>query len=353
MSIRYFADTDRFPPIAKAAVTRLLIYISQTLYPAEYEKDPDIAFKRIILSDRTSGSSEFDISQAIQSFQQFSDNMPFTAYGIDENPVGDLKNWTSHSGLSYFDDIGRQAGAIHSIISLPCTTFFNKADDYWEALSRLRHATSTLVRLDTPISINKVAQELHPADDYQVDITFPIEITAEISKGEYAFAFKKYLTTNKIWDLVINFKISYFDFAFGKYIKDTTVTEMVLTLWQQKGDNTPVNPYIILAPDPLEIISTVPVNESINIPVDVSPIQIIFNNGMKEDFTSNMITFFPHIEYDSIWSSDSKTISFILRSNLEYDTVYTISIPLEIQDRFTHNMESDINITFTTESSIY
>lgn len=354
MSKTFYNKSDRFPTVVRAGVTRILLYIAETLYPEEFQKDPNLAAKRILISDIQAGP-EFQIRDAIKTFQTFSANFPFTAYSINDFDEGDIKNFTAHSGKVFSEDIGRKIALYQRVYTIPMISFFAKASDFQRAMTALRFANATLTRLDVPITINKIAQDLHPyPGNLSYDTTFPVDINIEISKGSFAYEFQKYLTDNKIWDIQHNIKVKYYDFALSEYLGNMTIEQMILKLSELRDDrtkdlnaqvtiNTPTLPYVI---------STTPANLSTSVPITTSSIQIVFNNSMKENDTEFKIEIDPIAPYgvsDIEWSLDSKTLTYNLYGDLTSATEYTVYVPRDkVVDMFGNHPENDYITTFTT-----
>lgn len=353
---RFYQNLDNYPPVVRSAVKRCLIFVAQILYKEEFEIDPNLAQRRVVISDKV--GPEFDISLAIEAFQQFSANMPFTAYNIEAIEDGEIKNWSALSANNYFADVGRYGGAIQQTLTLNFTSFFNRADDYWQAISRLKHGTSVLTRLYVPITLNDVAQSTRPGTTYAVDSQYPLDLIPEISQGEYAFKFKTYLQENKIYDISHKFKLSFYDFGFSDYMADLSVTDMVFRLFQQHQNGSSTLLETLGFHDAPIVTSTTPADGALGVNFDIPQIVINFNNPMMELDTQDKIMFTPPIfDYDAIWSSDSKTLTYYIYDSpyttLQPNTDYTIDIPNTIVDVYGHNPEFDKFVKFTTLTDPY
>ncbi|MDR2065761.1 MAG: Ig-like domain-containing protein [Prevotellaceae bacterium] len=99
------------------------------------------------------------------------------------------------------------------------------------------------------------------------------------------------------------------------------------------------------------IISTVPANGAINVPVNLNSVSITFNKAMNSavaGLTEIKLGATPVGTFVSpFWSSDDKTIMFTFTGTLDYSTDYTLNI-----GGFADNSGSVINdtvLTFTTE----
>lgn len=352
---RYYQNLDQWPPIVKLTVIRCLIFVSQILYPDEYAQDPKLAQRRVVISDKV--GPEFDISLAIEAFKQFSNNMPFTAYNIESIEDGDIKNWSALSGINYFSDMGRKGGAIQQLLTLNFTSFFNKPDDYWQAMSRLKHATATLTRLYVPFTINEVSQSTRPNLNIAIGSQFPIDIVPEISQGEYAFKFKTYLQENQIWDISHTFKIKLYDFGFSDYLGDLSVEEMIFRLNEKLANGSSRIIETLGLIEPPKVVSISPYDKQTGVSFDLSSIIINFNNPMKENDTEFLIAFDPPIyDYEIVWSDDSRSLMFLLYSpytTLQPGVTYTVDIPDTVTDMYGHHPEADFISTFTVLTDPY
>lgn len=356
MSELYYEHLDQYPRIVRMAIRAVKVFVSRVLYPFEYAKNPKSAYNRIIISDHV--GPEFDISLAIESFKQFSANLPFTSYAIEAIEDGEIKNWPALAGQYYFSDAGRKGGAIQQNFTMNFTSFFSRADDYWQAMSRLKHATSTLTRLYVPIKINENIQNNRPGSSYIVDSKFTVDIHPEISQGELAFKFKSYLQENTIYDLSHTFKLSFYDFGFSDYMADMEVLDMIFRLDQLHADKSSnIVDTLTIKDDPI-VLNISPYDKQPGVSDNLSAIVINFNNPMLENDTEFLIKITPPIfDYDIVWSQDSRTLTFDLHASpyttLQPNTQYEIEIPNSVQDIYGHNPELDHFSNFTTLSDPY
>jgi hypothetical protein len=127
-----------------------------------------------------------------------------------------------------------------------------------------------------------------------------------------------------------------------------TVEEMYVRIYQSLADGSSRLDEVILLPDPPKVISTLPADTSTDVPSTSPFIQIVFNNGVKEDNTEFLIQFSPSINADVVWSADSKTLSYYMFEALIPNTTYTVFVPNTIKDTYGNSPEDDYTFTFTT-----
>jgi hypothetical protein len=367
-STRYYRDNDRYPKIVKALLKRVLIYVAEEIYTEEYAENPINALERIILSDIQAGdevalrdsikvnSRDGNEPPRIQTvneiapsiFEKFTKNIPFTGYNIDDFKLGDIKNYHAYSGDYYGSEIGRKGSAWQEELDIQFVSFFNKADDYQRALSRMHLDATNFNRLRVPITLNQIQQTFHEDLVLKYDTSFPIDVLFEVNKGSLSNQFEQYLTKNKIWNFVFNAKIKFYNYEFSEYLGNTTVEEMVVRLSEEFENGTSNLLNTSYVPDPPILVSSIPENNAINIPTSTTSLMLTFNNSMNEDEVVSKIYFTPNIIAETIWSMDSKILYYTLNDPLTANTAYSMYIPYNIKDMFGNNMEEDITITFTT-----
>lgn len=347
MSQKYFVDSDKHPKIVKLLSTRVLLHFAEIIYEEEFKKDPQLALRRFMISDM--GSGTFQVRESIDQFKTFSAQFPFSVYGFTEPEFGDVKNYPAHAGEFYAEEIGRKVSTWQMKLTMPMISFFNRADDAQRAVSKIYERHSILARLDVPIIFNNIQQSLHPElPNLSYATSFPVNVTTTVTKANFANEFQQYLTENRIWDIRHDVEITYNDFSLSDYLGDMTVEEMYVRIYQSLADGSSRLDEVILLPDPPKVISTLPADTSTDVPSTSPFIQIVFNNGVKEDNTEFLIQFSPSINADVVWSADSKTLSYYMFEALIPNTTYTVFVPNTIKDTYGNSPEDDYTFTFTT-----
>ena len=323
MPKNYYPDSNRFPKIELALVERVLIYVAHLLYEDEYNSDPQLALKRLVLSDVESGQDVM-IGDSIEEFKNTQGQFPFTAYALSESiERTDLLNHTAKGGFIFCKEAHNYVRSFPMELEIPMFTFFNTGEDYFQARSLLHRENVGLTRLRVPIQINGV------------DTDFPIDIEQAIGKGAYAASFEEYLRVNRIWDIRHDITVLFHDFMIDDQVI-SLVDNMVMTLAGK----------ISTLPDLPRILEVVPADKSIDVPVDVS-VQIRFSKPINE--SSVDISLKPEALFYRSWSSDSTMLTLTNLSNFKPNTVYEVVIAEGAFDAFGLHLSENFHFTFTTE----
>lgn len=337
MSLSYYQESENFPKILKAASERVLIYTVRTLYPNEANSSLINTLKnRIVLANIEAGN-DVVIGDAIDNFKKTNLDYPWTAYNVKDSDYNEEEfNHAAKAGFTYCSDVGKYVSTWPKFGQMSLITFFSKADDHQRARTILDNQSVSLTRLTFPILINGV--------EYFV----PIDIGFEISNGSYATQFEEYLRVNRIWDLVHNIEIKYYDF----YLEDVTVglvDNMVLRIGDtdDKGNALP-NTDVITADSAPEVISTSPEDESINVSIDAT-IKVTFINKMDEDSVLDAFSTIPVISGEMLWNDEGTEFNFIPNEQLDPETLYTITISTTAVNAIQHKpLPQDYVFDFTT-----
>ena len=81
-----------------------------------------------------------------------------------------------------------------------------------------------------------------------------------------------------------------------------------------------------------------------------SRITIKFSESMDTDSVESAISVDPYTEYTCTWEDDNKTMILEIQTQLEYETLYTVSIGPGASDMSGHGLESTYEMEFTTEA---
>lgn len=373
MSTKYFQPSINNPKIVKSVVQRLLIYFTNVYYQqdliAEQGDYNRVMKKRILLSDIGAGEGVV-LKDAAKSFQTVNPDFPFTAYNTADSVEGDLRAYGSYSGQHYSPVFNKFIKSWQMKLEMPMISFFARADDYWRMKTVVHDDNINLSRMWVPMKWG------------DIDVAFPMDFGFQVSKGEYAAEFQRYLEVNRIWDLVHTATIAYYDFILedvlsgdakkdadstGKKYKELsgnpnntlevlTVTEMVIRLNEMAQDsNLVTNSTKIQIPGALigildapTVIATTPADKSTNVLTSIPAVTMKFNKYMMEQMVIDRMQIWPYIDQYPTWNDDSTELTLNLKSALTPKTVYTITFPQSVEDGDGITLEKDFKFTFTT-----
>ena len=262
---------------------------------------------------------------------------PFTCFNIGEpEPREEVQNYKAHIQRTFSQDYGCYVSCRPVIITMPMISFFATGHDYEIALKSLREESMTLSKLFVPVLINGNLE------------TFPIEITMEISKGQYAFEFEQWLTSNRFFDIVHDLRIKYWDYSIDAEFNPVDSMTMGMEAYKDVIYSG-VSVGSSSAPDIFEVTTTDPVDESTGVPV-TQDITINFSNPILEDNQDykDYIELLPWFDADYSISEDGKTITIAPWVDLDAATVYNITVRKELRDGFHQTLEEDFVLDFTT-----
>lgn len=375
MSTKYFQPSINNPKIVKSVVQRLLIYLVNVYYQQELideQGDYDrVMRKRILLADIGAGEG-IVLKDAAKSFQTVNPDFPFTAYNTADSVEGEVRSFGSYSGQHFSPVFNKFIKSWPMKLEMPMISFFARADDYWRMKTVVHDDNINLSRMWIPMKWG------------EIDVAFPIDIGFQVSKGEYAAEFQRYLEINRIWDLVHIANIAYYDFLLedqltssaksdadstGKKYKELsgnpnntlevlTVTEMVIRLNQMaqdsnlvtKSTNIQIPGVEISTLDAPTVVATTPANKSVGVLTSIPTITLKFNKYMMEQIVLNRISIWPYIDQYPTWNDDSTELTLNLKGPLSPKTVFTITIPRSVEDGDGITLENDFIFTFTTGS---
>jgi parallel beta-helix repeat protein len=113
-----------------------------------------------------------------------------------------------------------------------------------------------------------------------------------------------------------------------------------------KSDSTSFTLTVKLPP---KIKSTSIPNNAINIPVNISEIEVNFLKAMNISSIDGAIGITPGVNYTLQWENDGQDLKIIFNETLLYDTVYTITISNVITDTEGKPLKSSYVLMFSTE----
>lgn len=348
MAERYYAPSAYSPLFIKAITDRFLIYFCQLLYADDYAADPQLALKRMIISDIGAGNTVI-VGDSVEKYQDSFAELPFTGYNPDTmDEIAERVNTKAAVGTFFAEDLGFFVAAWPMKFQIQTVSFFGTAADYWRAYSIATLDKVTLTRWKAPLIVN--------GNTYEMTVT----INMEISKGSYAGAFEEFLRQQDIWDLVINFT---FDFVEFKVFDDAVanagtefavypIDELIAYLAKenQEGEEMSRGQLTVNDSTEPEVVSTTPVADATAIAV-TDPVVIVFNVPMFIHSVRDSLSIIPAKAVDLVWSNGDKTLTIVPRgAGWNPATLYTIDLVAESSfgGPLEHPLDKDLVLKFTT-----
>lgn len=322
---RYFPNSNLYPPVISAIIERLLLYICETLYPAEYKANiSDTIFRRTFIADIQSGNDVL-IGENVEYFKETNGVFPFTAYNIGDKELQTSMNTLLAAGYKVPVEGLGYASFVPCTLTVPMITFFNTAYDWNLAYSRLISDNASLTQLDVPIKINGE------------DNFFKIRVSYEtLGKGSYAWAFEEYMRAGEIWDLQHDVKVEYYEMNFSGYPFDDQsglvrsggviptiglVDDIVVSLSNLSLNREEQH---ILLNRPITVTCSVE-NNAINVPVNTSFV-FTFSQSMRESSVLSQLSILPYFDYNYSWNATGTQLTITPQSNLKNNFNYIITI---------------------------
>lgn len=326
----FYPDSIQFPKTVKAILESLIIYTAQILYPDIYVKDPIMAMKRIVISDLDAGN-EFLLRTQTNYFESLNFEFPITFYQIDSREFKTNYNQVASRGEIYSFDLKRKISAFPNGITIKMITVYNHPDDYMRANTILQSTNAKLTRLysatkfiDYEHNINKI-------------LPLPFDLVWEISKGSYTFKFQEYLKINKLYDIVHDAKILFFDFMLSDYLELLETKKLMITV-NSITDNTIEDSEVInFAKDiankyeyTIDNVQSSLSPDSV-VPTSLEYIEFYFKTSIKNQVQfENEFNLFPYANKDFIWNDDGDMVKINFLDPLSANTKYEVSFNYEI-----------------------
>jgi len=332
MPQKYYSTSTTYPDQQLALLEAIRYYICTTLYPDETYTQSKLRF---LLTDITPTMA---LRESVKKFNLTNAKFPFTAYTIGELTENDNTFNMYAVSKKYFSSVFNTKFYTRPLTQeIPMISFFSNSFDYDRARKILHEQNSAKTQIDVPIEING---EL---------TSFPILISFEISKGNYAHEFEEQLRVGNISDVVHNLSINFHDIIIDSSdvhaIDDIEVALKVLETYKTDSIITINN---VLVPDSPEISSTNPVDGATDIDVDFSII-INFSTPMNEQSVEENLDITPGITTELLWSSDSTQLVINPWNDLQNDTEYTVEIDKYAKSGIDIYLEDVYSFSFTTE----
>lgn len=356
MSENYYIEPNRnLPNVFESHVGTIIDHVAATLFTNEFIKDKQKAYNRILISDVNSGNA-VNIGDAYQFFQNMNNHYPFVAYNIGSPSIpSDYGISQSHTiGNQYIEELNAYVRAYPMDFEIQFIAFYNDSLDNRKAMSLIQSQAFGLTRLFSKVMF----------DDIEVNL--PLTLKIQIDKGELQYEIEQYLIQNRIWNFNFTYTGRYYEYLFDEIIvpnsSEKTVydvtdiygeikyTQQVDTIEVNtfgENENTPLDTKNV--PDQLKVLSTNPINNSINVSVG-STISITFNKAIiPESFVSNFILE-PDIDYEIYYSIDYKiaNIQPVTLTGFISKKTYKVKIKKELKDLDNISLNEDYNFSFTT-----
>lgn len=322
---RYFPNSNLYPPVVAAIAERVLLYICEVLYLAEYKQSiSDTIFQRTFIADIQSGN-DIAIGENIEYFKETNGVFPFTAYNIGDKEFQPNLNTLLAAGYKMPVEGLGYASFVPCTLTIPMITFFNTAYDWNLAYSRLVSDNASLTQLDVPIKINGVDNFIKIRVGYD-----------NLGKGSYAWAFEEYMRTGEIWDLQHDMRIEYFEMNFSGYPFDDPsglvrsggkisdiglVDDLVMSLYNLQLNQ---DEQVILLNQPLSVTCSV-ANNAINVPVNTSFV-FTFSQSMRESNVLSQLSLAPFFDYNHSWNLAGTQLTITPQSDLKNDFNYILTL---------------------------
>lgn len=361
----FYPKWINFPTVVQAITERVLIYIAQVLYEAKTDQEiRETIYNRILLSDIDSGNDTI-LGDASQFFKTVGGRFPFTAYGIGDREIRtESSNTFAQRGMIYIDGVGYIL-ANPAKLFLPMVSFFNRAEDWNIAFTKLISENGALTRLRVPVKF------------WTTDWSFSIDVGFNpLTKGSFAGSFEEYLRTNNIWDIQHTVEVSYYEYAIfgskeqalasgvspinileGSFLqgKDTPliypVDDMIVSLVNLYVKNPTTGTLvesIEIAPNP-QVILTNPVNKTLNNPVNLSEISIQFDHPMLPSTVEDSFSIIPYVEGIKGWVDLQKTtFKYTITQPLHPNTRYLVTLGKSSKSGAGQTLIRDYTFEFTT-----
>lgn len=331
MSKDYYSDLATYPSIFFPILERIQYFIcKELLYSGEDYVTPHSKFIRGELTD-----NGFRISAKKQKSTNLT--FPFTVWAFDDFEIDEERlNSNAKIGAMYSSTYDSLMDSTSCIINIPMMSIFTSAYDYVRAWQILTEANITKTKLDVPIVVNSV------------NTVTKIMTDMEIVRGPYAFELEQQLRVGRLDAIQHNLKIYFSNLLLNTSVSPVDDIEVALDSYVNEDYRDSIVVGSGLVPDTPYVVSTTPTHNEVDVAVDQS-IQIDFNVAMKEEETVDNLYFTPFFLYETVWSSNSKSVIVDPHDNLGSGITYSGIVYAEAQSGDEVEMEEDYRWAFITE----
>lgn len=358
MPVSYYKDQflqSLVPFQANEIMRAVKLSVASLLYKQDNPKNETEASARLVFTDPT---VEMGGRAIIEYTKNANVKWPFTAYKMGEIMLDPTKlNGLATYHNFFSPEIGEFVSAKPYTMQILFTSFFNTALDYQTAIKLLNDYSSMLIRLSVPITLNGKT------------LYFPIDAKVEeVTKGQYAYEFQQFLATGKIYDIIHNFKVKFFDFIIGSQVADeyysTTpvpgiysgtsrkwapITDMYISMFGYVNNITEA--YTIdtdHVPTPLEIVSLTPRDGASGV-VSSGAISVTFNQPILEETFTDSFTCWPPVLFDFSYTLSGTVATVSPRYGYGSGVTYSCEILNTLRDaRGGAYASGTISFSFTT-----
>jgi hypothetical protein len=339
MSERYYQTDSHYPYAIYAIVERVLVYFAEIIYPDETSTD---ARKRIIMANFDDDAAS--IRKGIDAFKNSNGTFPCTFYNIgDDEPVMERSN-LQRNGNFYSELVQSYLRYIPMKLTFPMVTYYTTPFDFWRGMTMFAEDEADMTRLDVPVTINGVLTY------------FVIDLEYTTERGSLAWDIEQQFGVGKLYPVIHTVDIK------GAYITLNTerdeltqaiktgklvyhVDDIIFKLSELESNKLVSTTH---SPDNPIVVSSTPINNATSV-LRNSNIVLTFNVAMNENSVISNMDIVPAIDCDMSFDITSKILTINPRDDLASSTLYNILINTNAKSGDLQNLESEYNLTFTTE----
>lgn len=332
MAKTYYDNPNRnIPNTIECHMSNIIVYIASMLFTKDFLIDPQKAYDKILISDVNAGA-DIVVGDAIQFMKTMNNYLPFAAYNIGEPILSDYGNNTSIANEKFFyePDIDSYVRAYPVTLEIQWLIFYATALDHRRAYSLLGSAASSLTRLFTPVMFGNK------------QVSLPIDLNFEFTKGTYTGEFEQYLNKGRIFDISLTTRVRYYEYLIDDkiYPVDDVLVRMFSEYRQKILEHH--------LPDVLMVTDTDPLNGTERTPLN-KIVQITFNNKVKPETIVDNVTIIPNTEIDIYFDESVKILTINPISGYNPLTEYIINLKEWIQDENDHYLIGQYGLVFITD----
>lgn len=355
MSKRYYPNNNyHLPNTVECHIDTLVVYMASLLFKQEFIVDPQKAYNRILISDVNAGSN-VGLGDAVQFMKKMNDHFPFAVYNVGEPTRADWGNTAPVAvyQLLYVPELDAYVRAYPMTIETQWIAFFTDSLDHRRAYTLLGSEDSALIRLFTPAKWG------------DREVTLPMDLKYEFSKGNLAGEFEQHLVQGRIWDVVFNITLRYYEYIIddpedssrdqiGIYppqSKVGKVDDVIVRLFTQFGATKFISKLEeeVSVPNPLGIVYTYPASGAVSIPLG-SEVSITFDSPVDPKTVVDSIIVEPYIESDIYYNVDYTIVNIHNRaaSGFEPYKKYSVTVTKDLKNGLNKGLVNDFTFSFKT-----
>jgi len=317
----FYPQDDRLTEPVRYILPNFLTYVARRLYYNEFELDPHKSMSRIMIGR---GVGETDSKIAIERFQKMIGVLPYTIYTIDDINITELRNYPMVNGFLYLNDIQRRVVFWQERLSLTFYSFFNNNRDYLYAKSLIINEIPDLSQLLVPVPLINVLNTLFKREK-PIYLMLPVMVSfSEISKGEYAYEFEKWLSRHRLFDLSFKVELTYLNFIFSTEGKILPVKSFItegegfyreITLTRVERED--LNKVDVQIEDVQSI-------KEYQLPFDIDQLEVRFPVNITLNQNNIELSIYPRVNINWEVVPDINAINIVFENNLDRNRQYLI-----------------------------